>query len=104
MNISRENMQTMDKAKNFVIEYCINKRKSQDKTVHNLALYFYAERNKPEELLSYLKNQENQKEKGTTIHFEVDYALNVCKQKEKEISSMIDVKNRTSAVSSNVQL
>lgn len=56
MNISRENMQTMDKAKNFVIEYCINKRKSQDKTVHNLALYFYAERNKPEELLSYLKN------------------------------------------------
>ena len=101
MNISRDNMQTMDKAKNFVIEYCINKRKSQDKTVHNLALYFYAERNKPEELLSYLKNQENQKEKGTTIHFEVDYALNVCKQKEKEISSMIDVKNRTSAVSSN---
>lgn len=47
--------------------------------MHNLALYFYAERNKPEELLSYLKNQENQKEKGTTIHFEVDYALNVCK-------------------------
>ena len=28
MNISRDNMQTMDKAKNFVIEYCINKRKS----------------------------------------------------------------------------
>ena len=72
--------------------------------MHNLALYFYAERNKPEELLSYLKNQENQKEKGTTIHFEVDYALNVCKQKEKEISAMIDQKNRTSAISNNPQL
>jgi hypothetical protein len=56
MNIPREPLTIMDKAKSFVIEYCIMKRKSQDKTVHNLALYFYAERNKPQELLSYLRD------------------------------------------------
>jgi hypothetical protein len=53
--------------------------------VHNLALYFYAERNKPDELLAYLRQQEIAKENGTAIYFEIDYALNVCKQKEKEI-------------------
>lgn len=45
----------LDKAKNFVVDYCINKRKSKDKTVHNLALYFYAERDRPDELLGYLR-------------------------------------------------
>ncbi len=55
MNIPRTPANVMDKAKNFVIDYCINKRKSTDKTVHNLALYFYAERDKPDELLSYLR-------------------------------------------------
>jgi hypothetical protein len=44
----------MDKAKTFVVDFCIKKWKSEDKTVHNLALYFYAERNKPEDLLKYL--------------------------------------------------
>ena len=75
----------LDKAKNFVIDYCINRRKSKDKTVHNLALYFYAEREKPDELLAYLRQQEAAKENGQNIYFEVDYALNVCKQKEKEL-------------------
>jgi hypothetical protein len=56
MNIPRDPVTIMDRAKNFVIEYCILKRKSQDKTVHNLALYFFAERNKPSELLGYLKD------------------------------------------------
>jgi len=55
MNIPRTPASVLDKAKNFVIKYCINDRKSKDKTVHNLALYFYAERNKPDELLAYLR-------------------------------------------------
>ncbi len=45
----------LDKAKNFVINYCIGRRKSRDKTVHNLALYFFAEREKPEDLLQFLR-------------------------------------------------
>lgn len=55
MNIPRRPPTVLDKAKNFVIDYCINKRKSKDKTVHNLALYFFAERDKPDELLQYLR-------------------------------------------------
>ena len=85
MNIPRTPASVLDKAKNFVIKYCINDRRSRDKTVHNLALYFYAERNKPDELLAYLRQQEIAKENGTAIYFEIDYALNVSKQKEKEI-------------------
>ena len=82
MNIPRTPASVMDKAKNFVIDTCIRKHQSTDKTVHNLALYFYAERNKPDELLAYLRRQEADKEIGHAIFFEVDYALNVCKQKE----------------------
>ena len=62
------------------------RRKSREKTVHNLAFYFYAERDKPDELLDYLKMEEAKKHEGHAIFFEVDYALNVCKQKEKEMS------------------
>jgi hypothetical protein len=47
----------LDKAKDFVRDYCINRRKSKDKTVHNLCLYFYAEREKPDELLAFLRQQ-----------------------------------------------
>jgi hypothetical protein len=85
MNIPRTPVSVLDKAKTFVTKYCINDRKSKDKTVHNLALYFYAERNKPDELLSYLRQQEINKDNGQAIFFEIDYALNVCKQKEKEM-------------------
>jgi vacuolar protein sorting-associated protein 18 len=55
MNIPKTPGPVLDKAKNFVIDYCINKRKSKDKTVHNLALYFYAERDRPDDLLAYLR-------------------------------------------------
>jgi poly-gamma-glutamate capsule biosynthesis protein CapA/YwtB (metallophosphatase superfamily) len=94
MNIPRNPVTVLDKAKNFVIDYCINKRKSTEKTVHNLALYFYAERNKPDELLAFLRHQESTKDSGSKIYFEVDYALNVCKQKEKELVLSIDNKRR----------
>jgi hypothetical protein len=45
----------MDEALDYVTDYCIKRRKSREKTVHNLAFYFYAEREKPDELLEYLK-------------------------------------------------
>ena len=102
MNIPRT-PQVLDKAKNFVINYCIGKRKSRDKTVHNLALYFYAERDKPEDLLQFLKQQEAVKEGGQAIFFEVDYALNVCKQKEKELMQNIELKKRYVGMSGGVQ-
>lgn len=83
MNITKG--KPMDEALNYVREYCIRRRKSREKTVHNLAFYFYAERERPDELLEYLRVEEAKKQEGHAIFFEVDYALNVCKQKEKEI-------------------
>lgn len=77
MNIPKG--KAMDEALNYVIDYCIRRRKSREKTVHNLAFYFYAEREKPDELLEYLKQEEAKKQEGHAIFFEVDYALNVCK-------------------------
>ena len=83
MNIQKG--KAMDHALKFVVEFCIRVRKSKDKTVHNLALYFFAERDKPDELLEFLRVEEAKKQEGHAIWFEVDYALNVCKQKEKEL-------------------
>ena len=65
----------LGKAKNFVIHLCINDRRSRDKAVHNLALHFNAERNKPDELLACLRQQEITKENGTAINFEIANAL-----------------------------
>jgi len=59
MNVSKG--KPMDEALSYVIEYCIKRRKSREKTVHNLAFYFYAERDKPDELLSYLRVEEAKK-------------------------------------------
>lgn len=84
MNIPKRS-KAMDEALRFLLEFCIRQRKSREKTVHNLALYFFAERDKPDELLNYLRIEEAKKQEGHAIFFEVDYALNVCKQKEKEL-------------------
>ncbi len=59
--------------------------------MHNLAVYFLAQREKPEELLDYLKKEEVRKGEGHAIYFEVDYALNVCKQKEKDMKDKLEV-------------
>lgn len=77
MNIQKG--KAMDEALKFVVDFCIRHRKSRDKTVHNLALYFFAERDKPDELLEFLRVEEAKKQEGHAIFFEVDYALNVCK-------------------------
>ena len=59
MNVSKG--KPMDEALHYVVEYCIKQRRSREKTVHNLAFYFYAEREKPDELLQYLKIEEAKK-------------------------------------------
>jgi len=56
MNIPRG--KPMDEALIYIVDYCIKQRKSREKTVHNLAFYFYAEREKPKELIQYLKLEE----------------------------------------------
>ena len=36
-------------------------------------------------LIKFLETKEADHSKGRPIHFEVDYALNICKQTEKEL-------------------
>ena len=57
INIPRTPVSVLDKAKSFVIQHYINDRRSRDKAVHNVSLHFNAERNKPDELLAYLRQQ-----------------------------------------------
>lgn len=78
MNIPRAT-RDMDEALLYITDHCIRRRKSRDKTVHNLAFYLYAERDKPDEMLEYLKVEEIKKSEGHALFFETDYALNVCK-------------------------
>ena len=75
----------LDQALAYITDHCIKKKKSREKTVHNLAFYFYAQKESPEDLLSFLKQEEAKKQEGHAIFFEVDYDLNVCKQKEKDL-------------------
>ena len=57
--------------------------------MHNLALFFLSQRERPEDLLKYLKGEEAKKAEGHAIFFEVDYCLNVCKKKEKDLIEKI---------------
>jgi alpha-ketoglutarate-dependent taurine dioxygenase len=45
-----------------------------------MCFYLYAKSENTEELLEYLKKEENKLNTGNAIHFDVTYALNVCKQ------------------------
>ncbi len=88
MNI--EKGRAMDEALRYIMDNCIKRIQIKDKTVHNLAMYFLAQRDKPDELLDYLKKEEVRKAEGHAIYFEVDYALNVCKQKEKDMKDVLE--------------
>lgn len=74
-------LEARNRAHKFVTEYCIKQRRRTEKSVHNLAFYLYAEQENAGELIKYLHKEENNKQQGQAIFFEVDYALNVCKQK-----------------------
>jgi hypothetical protein len=61
------------------MNYCIQKKGSRSKTVHNMAFFFNSKVNDPKRLLQYLENEEIRKSKGIPMYLEVDYALNICK-------------------------
>ena len=83
MNIREGNDMRM--ALDYITNYCINKKNCKSKTVHNLAFYFHSKINDPKEIIKFLEGEEMKKSKGHSIYFEVDYALNICKQNEKKL-------------------
>jgi hypothetical protein len=92
-NIQRQ--QEMKFALDFITECCIRRKNSKSKTVHNMAFYFYQKINEPDKLIRYLEDEERKKSNGRAIHLEVDYALNICHQNEKELTRQLNVR-RTS--------
>lgn len=66
-------------ARRFVEEHCIKQRRSQESSVHNMCFYLYAKSDDSTDLLTYLKKEEINHNANQAIHFDVTYALNVCK-------------------------
>ena len=98
MNIQIE--EDMKVALEYITQFCINKRGNKSKTVHNMAFFFHSKINDPKRMLEFLECEEIKKSKGSPIFFEVDYALNICKQKEKE---QMDELNRKRLLASRIQ-
>ena len=66
-------------ARQYVTDFCIKTRRRNEKSVHNLAFYLYAEQQNGTDLIKYLDEEETKKNNGLPIIFEVEYALNICK-------------------------
>ena len=81
MNIQEKDMKM---ALEYIIQ-CINKKNVKDKAVHNMAIFFHSKLNDARKIIEFLEEQEIKKSKGHQIYFEVDYALNICKQNEKKL-------------------
>ena len=90
MNIQEGN--DMKVALEYITNFCINHRNSKSKTVHNMAFFFHSKINDPKRMIEFLESEEIKKSKGHPIYFEVDYALNICKQKEKELMDELNLK------------
>lgn len=91
----------MKAAFKYVKEHCIGKRGEKSKAVHNMAFFFLSKINDSEkivqllessdlskegpEIINFLEKEEANKSKGLPIYFEVDYALNICKQKQIQL-------------------
>ena len=56
-----------------------------------MAFFLYCEGDDVGELIEFLKGIEAKKESGQPIFFEVDYALNLCKQKEDRLNKEIEL-------------
>jgi hypothetical protein len=82
-------------ALDYIVNHCINKRNERSKTVHNMAFFFHSKINNPKRLLEFLEQEEIKKAKGLPIYFEVDYALNICKQNEKKLEEQLNTENDT---------
>ena len=50
-----------------------------------MAFYLHSKINDSESMHTFLEMEEVKKSKNLPIYLEVDYALNICKQKEKEL-------------------
>ena len=77
----KEREQELKAAFEYIQEFCIEIRGEKSKAVHNMAFFFLSKINDPEKIISFLEREETKKSKGGPIYFEVDYALNICKQK-----------------------
>jgi hypothetical protein len=73
----------------YITNHCINKKNVKSKTVHNMAFFFHSKINDPKRIIEFLEQEEVKKAKGLSIYFEVDYALNICKQNEKKLMDEI---------------
>lgn len=51
----------LELAFDYISEYCIEKLRCREKTVNNLRFYYYVEREKSDDLVRFLKIQEEQK-------------------------------------------
>jgi hypothetical protein len=77
-------------ARRFVEEHCIKQRRSQESSVHNMCFYLYAKSDDSKDLLTYLKKEEINHNANQAIHFDVTYALNVCKQMENDYKKKLE--------------
>ena len=87
----------MRHALEYIENFCIKVRDSKSKTVHNMAIFFHAKidygmDNEKNQLIKFLENKEFDNSKNREIYFEVDYALNICKQNEKELIKVLETK------------
>jgi len=80
----------MKMALDYITNYCINKKNCKSKTVHNMAFFFHSKINDAKRIIEFLENEEIKKSKGHKIYFEVDYALNICKQNEKRLMDKLE--------------
>ena len=76
-------------ARRYVEDHCIRQRRCTESSVHNMCFYLYAQSEKSEELLDFLKAEEIKHNSGQPIYFDVTYALNVCKQNQSEFKKAL---------------
>jgi len=62
MNI--EKGPSLDEALRYIVDFWIKGKRIKSKTVHNLAFYFYSEKEAPDQLLEYLLSEESKKQQG----------------------------------------
>ena len=70
MNI--QNQDDMELALDYIHNFCITKRASKSKQVHNMAFYFHSKLNNSTAFLDYLEQEEAKQMKGHAIYFEVE--------------------------------
>lgn len=51
----------LEQALEYILTHCIKNRRCKDKLVHNLAIFFLTEQEKPEDLMDYLRSAESKK-------------------------------------------